>query len=229
MSTSNNKNIWSFWHRGRVVKAIDSKSIGVPPRRFESCRCRFIFIDLLNLILLLLMIHWMMMMIIDESNQSSNEDWFDFRFFYVLYSMSSRTWRIFEKTFILFTGYARDERASTCFVSGLIDTFQDGTKKSSTVLRYVEIARTHVNSLSLAKSSPATDSTFPETLTTPDTPSIPDAGLAQIVAFVATLELGAMKDIEGTGNESFGNFRNGSLDFGVKCLYFSTKYCRLAS
>ena len=59
--------------------------------------------------------------------------------------------------------------------------------------------------------------------------AIPDAGLAQIVAFVATLELGAMKDIEGTGNESFGNFRNGSLDFGVKCLYFSTKYCRLAS
>ena len=29
--------------RGRVVKAIDLKSIGVPPRRFESCRLRKFF------------------------------------------------------------------------------------------------------------------------------------------------------------------------------------------
>ena len=26
---------------GRVVKAVDSKSTGVPPRRFESCCCRY--------------------------------------------------------------------------------------------------------------------------------------------------------------------------------------------
>eukprot|EP00537_Pseudo-nitzschia_pungens_P019764 CAMPEP_0172408138 /NCGR_PEP_ID=MMETSP1061-20121228/75698_1 /TAXON_ID=37318 /ORGANISM="Pseudo-nitzschia pungens, Strain cf. pungens" /LENGTH=190 /DNA_ID=CAMNT_0013144257 /DNA_START=70 /DNA_END=643 /DNA_ORIENTATION=- len=32
--------------------------------------------------------------------------------------------------------------------------------------------------------------------------AIPSAGLAQIVAFVAALELGVMKDIEGTGNDS---------------------------
>jgi len=44
--------------------------------------------------------------------------------------------------------------------------------------------------------------------------AIPSAGLAQIVAFVAALELGVMKDIEGTGNEFVGDFRNGSLDFG---------------
>ena len=29
--------------RGRVVKAMDSKSIGVSPRRFESCRLRNLF------------------------------------------------------------------------------------------------------------------------------------------------------------------------------------------
>ena len=34
-------NAANFRHRGRVVKATDSKSVGVPPRRFESCRCRF--------------------------------------------------------------------------------------------------------------------------------------------------------------------------------------------
>ena len=30
------------WHRVRAVKEIDSKSIGFIPRRFESCRCRFL-------------------------------------------------------------------------------------------------------------------------------------------------------------------------------------------
>ena len=44
--------------------------------------------------------------------------------------------------------------------------------------------------------------------------AIPQAGLAQIVAFVGFLELFVMKDIEGTGNEFVGDFRNGSLDFG---------------
>ena len=29
-------------HRGRVVKAVDSKSTGLRPRRFESYRCRFL-------------------------------------------------------------------------------------------------------------------------------------------------------------------------------------------
>jgi hypothetical protein len=44
--------------------------------------------------------------------------------------------------------------------------------------------------------------------------SIPQAGLLQIFAFVGFLELFVMKDIEGTGNEFVGDFRNGSLDFG---------------
>ncbi len=43
----------SYCSRGRVVKAIDSKSIGLCPRRFESCRLRdiFYFISHLRLIL----------------------------------------------------------------------------------------------------------------------------------------------------------------------------------
>ena len=32
--------ILGWWHRGRVVKAADSKSAGLRPRRFESYRCR---------------------------------------------------------------------------------------------------------------------------------------------------------------------------------------------
>jgi hypothetical protein len=44
--------------------------------------------------------------------------------------------------------------------------------------------------------------------------AIPGEGLAQIVAFVGALELFVMKDIEGTGNEFVGDFRNGALDFG---------------
>ena len=32
--------IW--WQHGRVVKAIDSKSIGLCPRRFKSCCCRMV-------------------------------------------------------------------------------------------------------------------------------------------------------------------------------------------
>ena len=39
--------------RGRVVKAMDLKSIGVSPRRFESCRLRYCFITLWRLLLLL--------------------------------------------------------------------------------------------------------------------------------------------------------------------------------
>ena len=39
-------------------------------------------------------------------------------------------------------------------------------------------------------------------------------GTYQMVAFVGCLELFVMKDIEGTGNEFPGDFRNGALDFG---------------
>jgi len=58
--------------------------------------------------------------------------------------------------------------------------------------------------------------------------AIPSAGLAQIVAFVAALELGVMKDIEGTGNEFVGDFRNGSLDFGWDTFDEETKLSKLA-
>ena len=34
-------------HRVRVVKEIDLKSIGLCPRRFEPCRCRFIYLILI--------------------------------------------------------------------------------------------------------------------------------------------------------------------------------------
>merc|ERR1719261_1739368 len=44
--------------------------------------------------------------------------------------------------------------------------------------------------------------------------TIQGAGIAQIVAFIGLLELGVMKDIEGTGNEFVGDFRNGALDYG---------------
>jgi len=44
--------------------------------------------------------------------------------------------------------------------------------------------------------------------------AIPGGGLAQIIALIAVLELAVMKDIEGTGNQFVGDFRNGSLDFG---------------
>eukprot|EP00534_Pseudo-nitzschia_fraudulenta_P007654 CAMPEP_0201143602 /NCGR_PEP_ID=MMETSP0851-20130426/5316_1 /ASSEMBLY_ACC=CAM_ASM_000631 /TAXON_ID=183588 /ORGANISM="Pseudo-nitzschia fraudulenta, Strain WWA7" /LENGTH=203 /DNA_ID=CAMNT_0047417923 /DNA_START=368 /DNA_END=979 /DNA_ORIENTATION=+ len=43
--------------------------------------------------------------------------------------------------------------------------------------------------------------------------AIPGAGLAQIVAFIAVLELSVMKDVDGTG-EFVGDFRNGYIDFG---------------
>jgi len=58
--------------------------------------------------------------------------------------------------------------------------------------------------------------------------AIPGAGLAQIVAFVAALELGVMKDIEGTGNEFPGDFRNGSLDYGWDNFDEETKISKRA-
>ncbi|EED87625.1 fucoxanthin chlorophyll a/c protein 4 [Thalassiosira pseudonana CCMP1335] len=44
--------------------------------------------------------------------------------------------------------------------------------------------------------------------------AITGTGLGQIVAFIGFLELFVMKDIEGTGNEFVGDFRNGAIDFG---------------
>jgi hypothetical protein len=58
--------------------------------------------------------------------------------------------------------------------------------------------------------------------------AIPGAGLAQIVAFVGFLELFVMKDIEGTGNEFVGDFRNGSLDFGWDTFDEETKLSKRA-
>ena len=43
---------------------------------------------------------------------------------------------------------------------------------------------------------------------------VPIAGALQVLAFVGFLELFVMKDIEGTGNEFIGDFRNGAIDFG---------------
>jgi len=53
--------------------------------------------------------------------------------------------------------------------------------------------------------------------------AIPAAGLAQIVAFIGFMELFVMKDIEGTGNEFVGDFRNGALDFGWDSFDEETK------
>jgi Chlorophyll A-B binding protein len=39
--------------------------------------------------------------------------------------------------------------------------------------------------------------------------AIPDAGIAQLMAFIGFLEIFVMKDIPGTGNEFVGDFRNG--------------------
>mmetsp|Transcript_43122 Transcript_43122/g.48222 ORF Transcript_43122/g.48222 Transcript_43122/m.48222 type:complete len:206 (-) Transcript_43122:304-921(-) len=43
--------------------------------------------------------------------------------------------------------------------------------------------------------------------------AIPGSGLAQLIVFIAVLELAVMKDVTGQG-EFVGDFRNGSLDFG---------------
>jgi hypothetical protein len=58
--------------------------------------------------------------------------------------------------------------------------------------------------------------------------AIPQAGFAQIVAFVGALELGVMKDIEGTGNEHVGDFRNGAIDFGWDTFDEETKLSKRA-
>merc|ERR550539_1304831 len=58
--------------------------------------------------------------------------------------------------------------------------------------------------------------------------AIPGAGLAQIIAFCGLLELGVMLDVEGTGNEFVGDFRNGSIDFGWDTFDEETKLTKRA-
>jgi Chlorophyll A-B binding protein len=53
--------------------------------------------------------------------------------------------------------------------------------------------------------------------------AVPVAGALQVAAFVGFLELGVMKDIEGTGNEHVGDFRNGAIDFGWDTFSEETK------
>ena len=53
--------------------------------------------------------------------------------------------------------------------------------------------------------------------------AVPVAGALQVFAFVGLLELAVMKDIEGTGNEHVGDFRNGALDFGWDTFDEETK------
>ena len=107
---------------------------------------------------------------------------------------------------------------------------EDGDQEKFDRLRYVEIKHGRICMLaflgqittrygvhlggSIDKAGNSFDS-FPNgwaALSGPD--AIPQAGLIQMVAFVGALELFVMKDIEGTGNEFVGDFRNGSLDFG---------------
>ncbi|CAB9509124.1 Fucoxanthin-chlorophyll a-c binding protein [Seminavis robusta] len=58
--------------------------------------------------------------------------------------------------------------------------------------------------------------------------AIPDAGLAQLMAFIGFLEIAVMKDIEGTGNEHIGDFRNGFIDFGWNQFDDATKVAKRA-
>jgi Chlorophyll A-B binding protein len=54
------------------------------------------------------------------------------------------------------------------------------------------------------------------------------AGALQVLAFAGFLELFVMKDIEGTGNEFVGDFRNGALDFGWDSCDEETKLSKCA-
>lgn len=58
--------------------------------------------------------------------------------------------------------------------------------------------------------------------------SIPTAAIVQIVAFVGILEIAVMRNIEGTGNEFVGDFRNGYIDFGWDSLDEEDKYTKRA-
>ena len=58
--------------------------------------------------------------------------------------------------------------------------------------------------------------------------AVPVAGALQVFAFVGFLELFVMKDIEGTGNEFVGDFRNGAIDFGWDSFDEETKLSKRA-
>jgi len=121
---------------------------------------------------------------------------------------------------------------------------EDGDQEKFDRLRYVEIKHGRICMLaflgqittrygvhlpgSIDQSGDSFDS-FPNgwaAIAGPD--AIPQAGLIQIVAFVAALELGVMKDIEGAGNEFVGDFRNGSIDFGWDNFDEETKISKRA-
>ena len=57
---------------------------------------------------------------------------------------------------------------------------------------------------------------------------VPVSGALQIFAFIGFLELFVMKNIEGTGNEFVGDFRNGALDFGWDTFDEETKTSKRA-
>jgi len=58
--------------------------------------------------------------------------------------------------------------------------------------------------------------------------AIPGKGLFQILLLAGSLELFVMKDIEGTGNEFIGDFRNGYIDFGWDTFDAETKQSKRA-
>ena len=121
---------------------------------------------------------------------------------------------------------------------------EDGDQEKFDRLRYVEIKHGRICMLaflgqittrygvhlsgSIDKAGDSFDS-YPNgwaAISGPD--AIPQEGLLQIVAFVGALELFVMKDIEGTGNEFVGDFRNGSLDFGWDNFDEETKLSKRA-
>ncbi len=125
-----------------------------------------------------------------------------------------------------------------------LDLVADGDQEQFDRLRYVEIKHGRICMLaflgqittrygthlpgSIDKAGDTFDS-FPNgwaAISGPD--AIPSAGLLQIIAFIAALEIGVMKDIPGTGNEFVGDFRNGSLDFGWDTFDEETKLSKRA-
>ena len=58
--------------------------------------------------------------------------------------------------------------------------------------------------------------------------AIPFEGQGQIICFIGWLECCFMRDIEGTGNEHVGDFRNGYIDFGWDDFDEETKLSKRA-
>merc|ERR1712087_568411 len=125
-----------------------------------------------------------------------------------------------------------------------LDLVADGDQEKFDRLRYVEIKHGRICMLaflgqittrygvhlsgSIDKAGDTFDS-YPNgwaAVSGPD--AIPAAGLLQIVALIAALEIGVMKDIPGKGNEFVGDFRNGSLDFGWDAFDEETKLSKRA-